>query len=282
MPGKKPKHRPIEDMDIEELRGEVTHLRLVISRLQADEKNPRVSAVDRNGKSYSKSDMISIFERLYKENPKAIQLMFPSLSMKCIINRARYYGMCRRNEEFNENDDKVIKKYHPDYNRISIDLCRSKDAVRRRAKHIGLQMEVSRGPLWKPCEDDLLRRGLPVPGRDEASRRKRRMRLGINGNWIRMARKLPDGELRKLVEAHVAKGYPDQYRLEAVSDVQEMCLQGRCGTSPEQLAAAGKKAVAAVYKLHPDRGAPVSMDAKLFDDGEATVGDRISSDAFHF
>lgn len=277
-----PKFKPVTEMTFEELQVEVKMLRRSISQIKGGVTNPQVSAVDRNGKTYSRDEMVIVFERLYLENPKAIKLMFPNLSYEAIRKRAKLYGACRGNHRFTQHDDDMIRKYHPDYRKIATEQGRMVKEIRRRANTLGLLGRRTSGPLWTPEEDALLRKGLLIPGRDDRSRDRRRRRLKINGHFIRQVNALKDGELRKLVEAHVARGYPDQYRLEAVSDVIELCLQGKCGTKPELLIAAGKKAVSAVYKLHPDRGAPISMDAKLFDDGNATVGDRISSDAFHF
>jgi len=277
-----PKFKPVTKMTVEELQAEVTMLRRSISQIKGGVTNPQVSAVDRNGKPYSREEMVIVFERLYLENPKAIKLMFPNLSYEAIRKRAKLYGVCRGNHRFTQHDDDMIRKYHPDYLKIATEQGRMVKEVRRRANTLGLKANCVTGPFWTIEEDALLRKGLPVPGRDKRGCERRRRRLKINGVFIRQVAALGEGELRKLVETHVAKNYPDQYRLEAVSDVIELCLQGKCGVKPEQLAAAGKKAISAVYKLHPDRGAPVSMDAKLFDDGNATVGDRISSDAFHF
>lgn len=36
------------------------------------------------------------------------------------------------------------------------------------------------------------------------------------------------------------------------------------------------------FRMHPDKGAPQSLDAKVFEDGEATLGDRIDSTIFRF
>lgn len=270
------------EMTRSELVVAVKRLRKIIDERPVKGISPNiVVAVDRSGKSYTHDELRSVFERVYPESQKALRLMFPTMTAKSIHYRAKRYGVSCGRSGFTNPEDDVIRKRFPDYKRIAEELGRPVASIKKRAAVLGLQLERA-GPPWTPEEDALLCQGLPVPGRTPRGMEKRRSRLKINLVYIRAARAMPIDDLRKLIEAHVARNYPEQYRIEAVSDVLEMCLQGRCGIKPDQLAAAGKKAIAAVYKLHPDRGAPVSMDAKLFDDGDATVGDRIASDAFHF
>lgn len=244
--------------------------------------NRPASAVDRNGREYTTDQMKLIFANLYKGNAKVIRLIFPSLSMNNIIKRARFYGLnWRECQKWDEGEDDILRSYYPDYKELAKRLPHRKPfAIEARCRRINLTKKSYKE--FSAEEDALLRSGEHPPGRNEKSIEKRCRRLGIRRTWIKSVAKIDPKELRRMIGEFVPRGYSEDRRQDAISMVQALCMEGKCSAKPDALRAAAKKAVTAVFKMHPDRGAPVSMDARLFDDGTATVGDRIDSEAFHF
>ncbi|MHC2089428.1 hypothetical protein [Methylobacterium sp. CM6244] len=244
------------------------------------------SAADRNGREYSVEDMRLVFQKLYPKKADAIALMFPGLTARAIKGRAAYYGIIEtsrrgKRESWTITELQVLREKAPDYRAIRKSLPhRTLTAIAAKCRKLGLQ-STNQGHFTSK-EDDMIRRGIVPPGRTRESAAIRMGRLGLNANTIRSVVSTPAEELLRRISYCVPCGYPEDRRQDAIYTVYQECMEGRCSAEMDDLKKAARKAVTATYKLHPDRGAPVSMDAKLFDDGSATVGDRISSDTFHF
>ncbi|WP_419952504.1 hypothetical protein [Methylobacterium sp.] len=243
-------------------------------------RNHLISAIDRNGRTHSTDEMKVVFKKLYHLNIDAISLMFPDMTLKAIHRRAESYRISGKYRKFTGNDLELIRRLWPNYAAICKELGRPKWQVMKRCYKLGLSLPDS--AAWS--EDDLatLRQGKTPIGRTYKAASSKRMKLGITLGNIRSVQAIEPDTLIKEIGEHVHEGNRPHIREEIVYSVYRECLEGRCGASPAALAKAAAKARTAVYKLHPERGAPLSMDAKLFDDGSATVGDRISSDTFHF
>lgn len=242
----------------------------------------KISAIDRNGKQYSTDKMKVIYENLYHTNPKALILMFPDVTEDAMNKRARYYGLNKRVlDAWTDEDLAHLHRLFPNRAAIQKATGRTLRAIQSKCLKLGLRV-FEAGSSYTEDQDRFLQQGLAIDGRTDNSMRRRRERLGIKLSVIKSVRSLDPRELLSRIDPLISRGYPADKRQDMIQHVIQECLEGRCATDPAALNACAKKAITAVYKLHPDRGAPVSLDAKLFDDGGTTVGDRIASDTFHF
>ncbi|MCJ2132219.1 hypothetical protein [Methylobacterium sp. E-045] len=243
----------------------------------------RISAVDRSGREYSCDEMRLVFKTFYKKNTAVIAKMLPSISEDAMRKRAKFYGVmeARDYEIYSDCHIAILRDKFPDYAEMERLLPeRSARSIRVRCRRLGLR-QPHLGD-FTPEEDAMLRRGEKPPGRGQQSIYRRHLRLGIDKSSLKKVLALGEEALRERVNSIVPRGLPRHIREEAIQIVHMLCIEGKCSPEDEPLRAACKRAVTATRKMHPDWGAPLSMDAKLFDDGSATVGDRISSDTFHF
>lgn len=242
----------------------------------------KVSATDRNGRHYGTDEMKAIYGRLYHLNPKALLLMFPEIDENAINKRATYYGLKRRASDAWTNEELAhLHRLFPDRIEIQKVTGRTIRAVESKCLKLGLKV-FEPGSSYTQEQDKLLKLGQSIEGKTDNSMRRRRERLGIKLSAIKSLRSIDPQDLLARIDSLISKGYPADKRQDMIQHVFQECLEGRCVANPAALKACAKKAVTAVYRLHPDRGAPLSLDAKLFDDGGTTVGDRIASDTFHF
>ncbi|KQP02624.1 hypothetical protein [Methylobacterium sp. Leaf93] len=240
-----------------------------------------VSATDRNGVTYTTDEMREIFRKLYPINPKAIALMFPDLTGHLVRRRALDYGITAQSYwHWTDEEDATLRKLWPDKKAAGAALGRSNKAMVNRAKRLGIATAMDLP--FSPAELAMAARGLTPPGRCRRAADTARKRRGITMRAIKSVAAISPVALLARIGDLVHRGHTPTRREEIIFTVNAECLAGRCSAEAADLQKAVKKATTAVYKLNPERGAPVSMDARLFDDGSATVGDRISSDTFHF
>ncbi|WP_156376198.1 hypothetical protein [Methylobacterium sp. Leaf117] len=239
-----------------------------------------IRAIDRTGKQYNQAELQSVFEKIYSISPKALRLMFPDMSVGVMHFRARKYGIANTHLRFTAEEDAICRELYPNYEMMIARLGRKRTAIERRCAY--LKLARRRGKLYTQAEIDMLRAGLEPPDHSYEANGRKRERLGIRKRDAIQVRALGFQGISNLVEPLISRGYPEDRRQDIIQFVFAECMEGRCSPDPTSLKACAKRAVTATYKLHPDRGAPVSLDAKLFDDGGTTVGDRIASDTFHF
>lgn len=243
--------------------------------------NKRLSFVDRSGRHYTREEFQDIMRKVYPRSPKAFMLLFPEYPMMSLKSYARDFKIKTRSFQFwNEELDEICRALYPDYDSIAKQTGRTRKAVVVRCSRLKLCAPKTRE--WTSEEVLLLRAGQKPATRSQHAAHCKSARIGLSLSSIRNVRATAPRDLVAKIEALIPRGYPTDKRSDALQSVMEACLTGRCNTADTNLRAEVKRAISAVYKLHPDRGAPVSLDAKLFDDGGTTVGDRIASDAFHF
>ncbi|MCJ2074915.1 hypothetical protein MKK68_04505 [Methylobacterium sp. E-016] len=80
----------------------------------------------------------------------------------------------------------------------------------------------------------------------------------------------------------IPRSLPQHIREGAEAETLPAVMNGKYAPTAKAIKGAANKAATAVYKMHADRGAPISLDATLFDDSTATVGGRISPRISHF
>lgn len=241
------------------------------------------SAVDISGREYSRSEMRLVFSTFYGKNTSVITKMFPSISDDAMRKRAKYYGLTdtKEYESYSDGEVAIMRKHFPDYAKIEKLLpTRTGMAIRMKCSRLGLMQEHV--GAYTPEEDAMLRRFERPPGRNTKSIYRRHLKLGIDKSALKEVLNLGERALRERIDSIVPRGIPRHIREEAIQSVHMLCFEGKCSPNDGPLQFACKKAVTATWKMHPDKGAPVSMDARLFEDGTATVGDRIDSEAFHF
>ncbi|MDP4022438.1 hypothetical protein Q8W71_07375 [Methylobacterium sp. NEAU 140] len=140
-------------------------------------------------------------------------------------------------------------------------------------------------PRWTSAEKSSLKIDprAAIAGRTERATRVIRGQLGIDLRKIRrpIQPAAPAGALiMNAVQRAIPRTLPRQIQQEVLSDLALAILEGEIELA--NVATAVSKAIKGVYKRYPVLGAPVSLDMPLFDDGGATLGDRITSDTFHF
>jgi hypothetical protein len=82
------------------------------------------------------------------------------------------------------------------------------------------------------------------------------------------------------VQAAVPRTIPKHIRDEIVNMMVLDALERRLAF--KTIKGAFKTYWTRYYKLHPDKGAHASLDARIFEDGHTTLGETISSEAFRF
>jgi len=82
------------------------------------------------------------------------------------------------------------------------------------------------------------------------------------------------------VEKAVPRTLPAQVRGEVVQSLMLAVLERRVAFA--DIARQVKPFITKAYAMFPNYGAPISLDAPMFDDGPTTLGDRIESTAFRF
>jgi hypothetical protein len=245
-------------------------------------KRHRTSFMDRTGREHTREEMAEIFLKLYRVNLNAILLMFPDLNRSLIKHYAGQFGMLgpAKCKSWRPDEIEIARKLWPDYRAISEATGRSYDSVKGFCvNNIGKKRPID--PAYTPEEEAMVRSGVSPPGRSACSIHNKCTKLGIQMRYIRAVRRLGPGELTARVSALVG-AYPHDRRPDIIQAVMAVCMEGKCSPKEAALRAEIKRAVTATYKLHPDRGAPTSLNAQIYDDGGTTVGDRIASDAFHF
>jgi hypothetical protein len=86
--------------------------------------------------------------------------------------------------------------------------------------------------------------------------------------------------IRDHVAAAVPRWPPPHIREEVISMLTLAVLERRVAL--EDVVGNVKPFITRAYAMHPDKGAPASLDAKIYDDGPTTLGDTIESTAFRF
>jgi hypothetical protein len=177
---------------------------------------------------------------------------------------------------------------------------RTASAIKHRRQRIGafrteLRFHADTGKTYLKAEITTLKRlyGLVSPEELEAALPGRSYialvafcrRYGIKRNVKKKTRKVHLSEktrqtLADRIRGAVPREMPRQVRDEVVQDLILAVLEGRVPI--KDIRNQVKAAITRTYAMFPDRGAHLSIDAQLYDDGSTTLVDTIESTAFRF
>jgi hypothetical protein len=174
---------------------------------------------------------------------------------------------------------------------------RSKLAIEHVRSRLGISPPAD--PGYTADEDTIIKKNYPKLSAVEVSKmlqwrtpksvEKRARRLGVKSrgkNWRYANRgscdsgKINSRVTHEQIDFAVPRTYPAQVRQEVVQSLIVQALEGKL--SLENLPKAVKKQITSTYVMFPQYGAPISLDAPMYEDGKSTLGDSISSDTFHF
>ncbi len=84
-------------------------------------------------------------------------------------------------------------------------------------------------------------------------------------------------DIKEVIQAAVPRGLPADHRDDAIQNIWMAVLEGRLTCS--EIAARAREFIRAEYKSNHNAWGPRSLDARLFDDGNATLLNRLSTEA---
>lgn len=160
--------------------------------------------------------------------------------------------------------------------------CKLEGRTKSSVSYIRAKHDILMRPNWNAAEIAALKVNPygKIPGRSLEATIKKSRSLGL---YLARPSKpnAPAGTIiLEAVQRAIPRTLPRQVQQEVLSDLTLSILEGEIELA--SVAGAVSKAIKVVYKRYPVLGAPVSLDMKLFDDGGTTLGDRITSDVFHF